>query len=75
MALYWYVRRIFLLGRLRFTDIEGMLNGEIKMHVWITWDEQGKITSISTLYVNPEDGVIYDYSVLPDGQVKEGPIM
>lgn len=57
-----------------FADMEGLLKGRLKMHIWISWDEENKVNFISALYVHKEGGVVYNYQVFPDGTVREAPL-
>ncbi|WP_243299459.1 hypothetical protein [Bacillus litorisediminis] len=56
-----------------FADMDGLLNGNVKMQIWVAWDEESKVKSFSSLYVNPEDEKLYEYRVFPDGTVRDIP--
>ncbi|GAA0343089.1 hypothetical protein GCM10008967_36960 [Bacillus carboniphilus] len=57
-----------------FADMDGMLNGLVQMHIWLTWDEQWTLKNYSALFVNQLDGRIYEYRKFEDGGEKENPI-
>ncbi|MET3695888.1 hypothetical protein SAMN05877753_102582 [Bacillus oleivorans] len=56
-----------------FADMDGLQNGDVKMQIWVTWDEESKVKSYSSIYVNPDDGKLYEYRVFPDGTERNMP--
>lgn len=54
-----------------FVDMEGLQNGEVKVQLFITWGENSSVEKFSAIYLDENDGNIYDYRVFPDNSVKE----
>lgn len=49
-----------------FVDMEGLLQGDIEMQLFITWGEDGKVKTFSSIYQNKTDGNIYNFRVYSD---------
>ncbi|MCD8510026.1 MAG: hypothetical protein LRY73_09265 [Bacillus sp. (in: Bacteria)] len=49
-----------------FVDMEGLMQGDIKMQLFITWGENGKVRTFSSIYQNKTDGNIYNFRVYSD---------
>ncbi|WP_047983496.1 hypothetical protein [Ornithinibacillus californiensis] len=58
-----------------FTNLEGMQQGLIKMQVFITWDDSNLVKNWSAVYLNEADNKIYEYILLPNGEIKEQSIL
>ncbi|UFJ39490.1 hypothetical protein LOK74_15685 [Brevibacillus humidisoli] len=52
-------------------DVEGIKNGELEMIVFVGWTIDGRVDTFSAYYMKKSDGNVYDYRVLPNGEVKE----
>lgn len=52
-------------------DIDGLLEGKVKIILFALWNEKGKLRTYSIYYFNPIEKTLVDYSMLPDGSFKE----
>ncbi|WP_126428322.1 hypothetical protein [Brevibacillus marinus] len=52
-------------------DVEGIRNGEVEMIVFVGWTIDGRVDAISAYYLKESDGNVYDFRVLPNGEVQE----
>lgn len=52
-------------------DVEGIRNGKLELIVFVAWTRDGKVDSFSIYYLNENDGNVYDYRTLPNGEIKE----
>lgn len=56
-------------------DIEGLVDGNMRMQLFIGWGEEETVRNFSVLYTSEEDEHIYEYRIMIDGTVKESRIL
>ncbi|MBO8163488.1 MAG: hypothetical protein H0Z34_07165 [Brevibacillus sp.] len=52
-------------------DVEGIKTGKLEMILFVGWGNDGTVETFSLYYKNKDDGRVYDYRVMPNGQEKE----
>ena len=54
-----------------FADIKGLQSGMIQVQLFISWNSEYKVNRYSVIYLNGNDGKIYEYHLFSDGEEKE----
>jgi hypothetical protein len=49
-------------------DIKGIQSGNIEAQLFISWNDEDKVSNYSVLYLNSSDGRVYEYRVFSDGE-------
>ena len=47
-------------------DLGGLIEGRVRLTIWVTYDDQDKVFYFTALY-STDDGVIYEYRFFKDG--------
>jgi len=55
-------------------DIEGLKKGDLKMQLFIQWNDKDKVEWYSGIYLNNSDERVYDYRIMSNGEEKHQPI-